>query len=47
VPKATKFTKSTENLGGKVTTPSGGGSPQKLERTKKSSLIDRYKEIND
>jgi uncharacterized coiled-coil protein SlyX len=30
-----------------VNSSGGGGSPKKLERTKKSDMVDRYKEIND
>ena len=35
------------NVAPSVTETSGGGSPKKLERKKKSDTIDRYKEIND
>ena len=49
VPKATSFTKSTENLGGKVSTPpkGGGSSKKKVDKTKKSDTVKRYKEIDD
>ena len=49
VPKATSFTKSTENLGGKVSTSKSGGgsSKKKVDKTKKSDTVKRYKEIDD
>lgn len=49
VPKATSFTKSTENLGGKKggDTGGGGGKPKKADKVKKSDVVERYKEIND